>query len=190
VADLAVNLLALPTRGREAVLLAHHICHTDRLVPALFPRLVPARLARLVPALLLGHSTADLSRLVPALLPWLVPALAEGVANPLGDGGALLLHQRGAHLLGGGAALPRHGGHAHLLQRGAALPPRLCSRHRDLDRLAVCGGLVPALLLPDSLADRLGDDEDAGKGLAQHEWKEDEELHFVVLFCFSCSTAK
>ena len=90
-ADLAVNLLALAPSGGETLLLRHHIRHSDRLVPALLTRLVTALLTRLVPALLLGDTLANLSRLVPALFPWLVPALAVGIADLLGDGGALLL---------------------------------------------------------------------------------------------------
>ena len=90
-ADLAVNRLALATGGGEALLLGHKVGDSDRLVPALLSRLVPALLAGLVPALLLWHTVAHLSRLVPALLPWLVPALAVGIADLLGDGGALLL---------------------------------------------------------------------------------------------------
>ena len=103
---------------------------------------------RLVPALLLGHSAAHLLGLVPALLPRLVPAFAVGIAHPLRDGGALLLHDGGADLL----------------ECGGAPPPRLGPGNGDLDRLAVGGRLVPALLLPDRLAD--GGQEDAGEGRA------------------------
>ena len=74
-ADLTVNLLALPPGGGEALLLVHHISHRDRLVPAL----------------LLGHALAHLLRLVPALLPRLVPAVALTVADLFVDGGALPL---------------------------------------------------------------------------------------------------
>ena len=113
----------------------------------------------LVPALLLGHSAAHLLRLVPALLPRLVPALAVGIAHPLRDGGALLLDDGGADLL----------------ECGGALPPRLSPGDGDLDRLTVGGRLVPALLLPDRLAD--GGQEDAGEGRADEAESEDDDLH-------------
>ena len=142
-ADLTVNLLALPPGGGEALLLVHHISHCDRLVPAL----------------LLGHSAAHLLGLGPALLPWLVPALAVGIANLLRDGGALFLDDGGADLL----------------ECGAALTPRLGPGDGDLDRLAVGGRLVPALLLPDRLAD--GSDENAGQGRANEAQSEDDDLH-------------
>ena len=173
--DLAVNLLALAPGGGEALLLAHKVGDRDRLVPALLSRLVPALLARLVPALLLGHTVAHLARLVPALLPRFVPALAEGIADLLGDGGALLLQHCGADLLHCRAALSSYSGHANLLQRAAALPPRLGPGDRHLDRLTVGGRLVPALLLPDRLAD--GGQEDAGEGRADEAESEDDDLH-------------
>ena len=174
-ANLAVNLLALAPRGGEALLLCHNIRHSDWLFPALLPWLVPALLARLVPALLLGHAVTHLSRLVPALLTWLVPALAVCIAHLLGDGGALLLHDCGAHLFDGGAALPRNCCHTDLLQCGAALSPRLGPGDGHLDRLTLGGRLVPALLLPDRLAD--GSDENAGQGRANEAQSEDDDLH-------------
>ena len=112
-ADLPVNLLALPPGGGEALLLVHHISHRDRLVPAL----------------LLGHALAHLSRLIPALLPRLVPTLAVGIADLLRDCGALLLDDGGADLLECGAALtPRLGpgdGDLDRLAVGSRLVPAL-----------------------------------------------------------------
>ena len=177
-ANLTVHLLALPPSGGETLLLAHKISDSDWLVPALLPRLVPTLLARLVPALLLGHGAADLLGLVPALLPRLIPALAESIAHLLSDGGALLLHHSGAYLLYCSAALSSYSGHADLLSGGGALAPRLGPGDRHLDRLALGGRLVPALLLPDGLAD--GSNEDAGQGLAEQEGEEDQTLHGIV----------
>ena len=177
-AHLAIHLLALPPSGGEALLLAHKVSDSDWLVPALLPWLITALLARLVPALLLGDALAHLLGLVPALLPRLVPALAVRIADLLGDGGALLLYHSGADLLQGGAALASHRLHADLLGGGGALPPRLGPGNRHLDRLALGGWLVPALLLPDGLAD--GSNEDAGQGLAEQEGEEDQTLHGIV----------
>ena len=183
-ANLAVNLLAFAPCSGEALLLCHKVSDSDRLVPALFPRLVPALLARLVQALLFGHTVANLARLVPAFLTRLVPTLAVSIADLLGDGGALLLQHRGAHLLHGRAALSSYSRHADLLGDDAALAPRLGPGDGDLDRLAVGGRLVPALLLPDRLAD--GSNEDAGHGVARQVHSEqDNRLHGCCCCCCS-----
>ena len=138
-ADLTVNLLALATGRGEALLLADHIRDGEGLVPALLPRLVPA------------------------LLTGLVPALALRIADLLGDSGALLLKHGRADLLSCCAALTSHCSKTDLLEGGAALAPRLRASGRHLHGLAVRRRLVPALVLPDSLADR-GEDLEPGQG--------------------------
>ena len=162
-ADLTVNLLALATGRGEALLLADDIRDGEGLVPALLPRLVLALLTGLVPALLLGHGAADLLGLVPTLLTGLVPALALRIADLLGDSGALLLEHGRADLLSCCAALTSHRSKTDLLEGGAALAPRLRASGRHLHGLAVRRRLVPALVLPDSLADR-GEDLEPGQG--------------------------
>jgi len=148
VADLVLNMLALTTRGGEALLLHLHIGEGDQLVPALLPRLLVALLHRLVPALLLR----------------LVPALAELVALLHEDGGALLLHHGLAELFEGSRAFSDHGRDADLLGGGGALPDCLRPGDGDLDLLALGSGLVPALLLKYELADGGGMVDEPGMG--------------------------
>ncbi len=152
-ADLVLNMLALTPRGGETLLLHLHLSESDRLVPALLPRLLAALRHRLVPALLLRHAFARLHRLVPALLPRLVPALPELVALLHEDGGALLLHHGLADLFEGSRAFSDHRRDANLLGCGGALPDSLRPGDGDLDLLALSGWLVPALLLQYELAD-------------------------------------
>ncbi len=178
VADLVLNMLALTTRGGEALLLHLHIGEGDQLVPALLPRLLVALLHRLVPALLLRHSLAHLPRLVPALLLRLVPALPELVALLHEDSGALLLHHGLAELFEGSRAFSDHGRDADLLGGGGALPDSLRPGDGDLDLLALGSGLVPALLLKDELADGGLVVDEAGLSQAgQAEGQYEGQLH-------------
>ncbi len=157
-------MLALATRGGEALLLHLHLSESDQLVPALLPRLLVALLRRLVPALLMRHALAHLPRLVPALLPRLVPALAELVALLHEAGGALPLHHGLADLFEGSRAFSYYGRDADLLGGGGALPDCLRPGDGDLDLFALGSGLVPTLLLQYELADGGGVVDEAGLG--------------------------